>query len=89
MKIQPTQTPSFGMNYTQKIYYDNRFIKHVTDTVHLDNGKKVIISKCYDYGNLTSKLQYLKDEAGNWVKSKLKCYKNGKAVKTITSKKEV
>ena len=88
MRINSMQTYSFGMNYTQKTYYDNRFVRHVTDTVHLDNGKKVIISKCYDYGNLISKLQYLKDEAGNWVKSKLKCYKNGKAVKTITSSAE-
>ena len=89
MQIQPIQmTPGFGLNSTRKIYFDTPLIKRVVDTVHLGNGKKVIISKCYDYGNLISKLQYLKDEAGNWVKSKLKCYKNGKAVKTITSSAE-
>ncbi len=35
------------------------------------------------------KLQSLFSSCGDWIKSKLKYYTNGKAVKTITSKKEV
>lgn len=89
MKIQPTQTtqttPNFGLNVTRKIRFDNETKKRVIDTVHLENGKKLIITKGYDCNTLCYKLQYLKDKAGDWVKSKLRYYSGGKVYRKMES----
>ena len=85
MKIQPTQSPNFGLNVTRKIRFDSAQLKRVVDTVHLENGKKLIITKAYDCNTLCYKLQYLKDKAGDWVRSKLRYYKGGKTVRTMES----
>jgi hypothetical protein len=43
----------------------------------------------YDkFGTLTEKLSYLRDEAGEWVKSKLQIFKNGEVVKTLKGRKK-
>ena len=90
MKIQPIkQTPNFGLNVTRKIRFDSDTLKRVVDTVHFNNGKKLIITKAYDCNTLVSKLQYLKNEAGDWVRSKLQLFRAGKTVRKIESKKEV
>lgn len=85
MKIHPIQSPNFGLNVTRKIRYDSDALKHVIDTVHFENGKKLMITKSYDCNTLCYKLQYLKNEAGEWVKSKLRYYKGRQIIKTQTS----
>lgn len=85
MKIQPTQSPNFGLNVTRKIRFDSAQLKRVVDTVHLENGKKLIITKAYDCNTLCYKLQYLKDKAGDWVRSKLRYYKGRQVIKEMRS----
>ena len=89
LKIQPIQTPSFGLNVTRKIRFDNETKKRIIDTVSLENGKKLIITKGYDCNTLLYKLQYLKNEAGDWIKSKLRYYKGRKVIKELNNEKEV
>ena len=89
MKIQPIQTPSFGLNTARKIRFDGETQKRIIDTVNFDNGKKLIITKAYDCNTLVSKLQYLKNEAGDWIKSKLRYYKGRKVIKELNNEKEV
>jgi hypothetical protein len=88
MKINSVNNQSFGLKRTSTIRYNSNATKTFTDTVHLENGKKVIIAKtCDKFGAMTEKLQYVKDNAGNWVKSKLKFYTGGKVVKEIGGNK--
>lgn len=85
--IQPQQ-PSFGLNTKSVIKYGGFAQKSIDDTVQLSNGKSLRIIKYFDYDKLTQKLYYLKDEAGKWVKSKLKTYKGRQVDKVITSVNE-
>ena len=89
MKIQPVESPNFGLVRQTQIRYTAPYTKVITDTVKLANGKKVIFASTYSGNTLESKLTYLKDAAGQWVKSKLRYYKGGKVVKTLNSEKEV
>ncbi len=90
MRIQPIEnTPNFGLKVTRRIRFDSDTLKRVVDTVHFNNGKKLIITKAYDCNTLVSKLQYLTSEAGDWIKSKLQLFRAGKTVRKIESKKEV
>ena len=68
-----------------KIRFDSDTLKRVVDTVHFNNGKKLIITKAYDCNTLVSKLQYLKNEAGDWVRSKLRYYKGRQVIKEMRS----
>lgn len=89
MKIQPTNQVTFGLNRQTQIRYVTPEVRKVIDTVRLSNRKQVIVSKEYYRGNLSSKLQYLKDAAGEWVKSKLVYYSGNKPAKVIKSEKEM
>ena len=89
MKIQPVESPNFGLVRQTQIRYTAPYTKVITDTVKLANGKKVLFAKTYSGNTLESKLSYLKDAAGQWVKSKLRYYQGGKVVKTLNSEKEV
>lgn len=52
------------------------------------NGKKLDIYFAYSReGKLLHKLYYLSDAVGNWLKSKLKYYKDGKCYKIVRSEK--
>lgn len=82
------QQPSFGLKTQRAIRYHSFTKKSVTDTAYLQNGKSLRITKYFDYGKLTQKLYYLKDEAGKWVKSKLKMYKGRQIDKVLTSVSE-
>lgn len=88
MKIQPVESPNFGLVRQTQIRYTAPYIKVITDTVKLANGKKVLFAKTYSGNTLESKLSYLKDEAGRWVKSKLRYYKSGKVVKEMECKND-
>ena len=92
MKIQPipttsiSKTPPFKCHQgtTEKLRDYGKVIK---DTGFI-NGKKLEIYSAYSKeGKLLHKLYYLADSVGNWLKSKLKYYENGKVVKTIRSER--
>lgn len=101
-RIQP-QEPNFGLKRTIKTLYhfsenghcislngNNSTLcaKTIAETVHLKNGKKLTISKTIDkMGELQEKLYYLRDEMGNWVKSKLQYFKGGRVVKELKGEK--
>lgn len=89
MKLEPISSNTFGLNKQTKIMYTKPYTKIITDTVKLANGKMILYSKTYEGNTLTSKLSYLKNAAGEWVKSRLRYYKGGKVVKTLDSQKEV
>ena len=86
MKIQPVESPNFGLVRQTQIRYTAPYTKVITDTVKLANGKKAIFASTYSGNTLESKLSYLKDAAGKWIKSKLDYFENGKIVKTLISK---
>lgn len=81
MRIEPTQQ-TFGLKTQRTIRYNSLQGKTIIDTAFLKNGKSLRIAKYFEYDKLTQKLYYLKDEAGKWVKSKLKTYK-GNSVNQI------
>ena len=61
--------------------------KVIKDTGFI-NGKKLEIYSAYSReGKLIHKLYYLADSVGNWIKSKLVYYQNGKKFKTIRSER--
>ena len=82
--IRP-QGPAYKMNYSTKIRYDSEGCKRVIDTICLDNGKKLTITKAYCCNTLASKLQYLRDETGRWIKSKLRYYSGRRVARTAVS----
>lgn len=94
MKIQPIPEPhqewwqarSFKCHKgtTEKI---RNYGKIIQDTGFF-KGDKLDIYSAYDKeGNLIHKLYYLSDSVGNWIKSKLKYYTNGKCYKTVWGEK--
>lgn len=92
MKIQPipttniSKTPPFKCHKstTEKI---RDYGKVIQDTGAF-KGYKLDVYSAYDTeGRLIHKLYYLSDSLGNWLKSKLKYYENGKFVKEIRSEK--
>ena len=86
MRVQPTDNINF------KCYKGNKerirdFGKVIQDT-GLINGFKLDIYSAYtNEGELIHKLYYLSDSVGNWIKSKLKYFQNGKCYKTIRSER--
>lgn len=89
MKINAINNQTFGLNRTSIVRYNPNSTKTFSDIAHLENGKKVIIAKTYDkFGVMTEKLQYLKDSAGEWIKSKLQYFEGGKVVKTLKGRKK-
>jgi len=78
MKIQPIQNPNFGIRIKPTkttYYYPNCFVEK---EIGLFKGKEVIISKNFINDKLSSRLIYVKDKAGKWLKSKLKYFEDGK-----------
>ena len=84
MRIEPTQ-PTFGLNTQRVIRYDTPYCKRIVDTVSFDNGKSLRITKYFECDKLTQKLYYLKDQAGKWIKSKLKTYKDNSVNQVLQS----
>ena len=84
MQIQPIQpnNPSFGIYKVTKVTsYGNR------ETGFL-NGHKLDVYTAKEDGILVHKLYYLSDKFGNWIKSKLVYFENGKKVKVIKSERK-
>lgn len=82
MKPQPitTYNPSFGI-------YKITEVKHYgyKDTGFLKNQKLDIYVAKDDEQGIKHKLYYLSDKVGNFIKSKLVYFENGKKVQTIRS----
>ena len=77
MKIEPIQPqqPSFGLNTQRTIQYRGFTQKSIIDTVYLQNGKSLKITKNFNHDRLKEKIYILKDQLGNWIKFKTKNYK--------------
>lgn len=89
MKINSINNSSFGLHRTTRTIYNPNATKTIADIVQLENGKRLTISKTYDkFGVMTDKLQYLKDESGKWIKSKLQYFEGGKVVKILKGGKK-
>lgn len=74
----PPYNPNFGIRVKPtktSHYYPNCFVEK---EVGLFKGKEIIISKNFMNDKLTSRLIYIKDETGKWLKSKLKYLEDGK-----------
>lgn len=84
MRIEPTQQ-TFGLKTQRTIRYNSPISKTIIDTAFLQNGKSLNVAKYFEYDKLTQKLYYLKDEAGKWVKSKLKTYKGNSVNQVLQS----
>ena len=82
---------AFGLNRSAKVLYRPNATKVLVDRVELANGKVITYSKTYDkWGKMTEKLSYLRDTAGEWVKSKLQYFnKDGEVIKTLKGNKNV
>lgn len=82
MKIQPIpqNSPTFGIYLkTTPKYYG-----YITHGVY--RGYPIDIYNAYNNGLLRHKLYYVKNAAGNWLKSKLKVYDKGKCVGVARAK---
>lgn len=80
MKIQPTNPINFG------IYQGTKLTRYGKRDTGIINGKKLDIYTAYENGKVKHKLYYLYDNAGNWIKSKLKYFNDFGELKTIRSK---
>jgi len=82
MKIQPIpqNSPTFGIYIkTTPKYYG-----HITHGAF--KGNTIDIYTAYEGSWIRHKLYYVKNNAGNWVKSKLKSYHKGKCVGVARAK---
>lgn len=90
MKIQPitntntNKTPPFKC-YKGTTKKTNGYTKVIQDTGVLKGNKLDIYSTYTREGKLMHKLYYLTDNAGKWIKSKLKLYSDGKCYKVFRS----
>ena len=80
MKIQQVQqcNPNFEIRIKPtktSYYYPNCYIQN---EVGLFKGREIIISKNFIDDKISSRLIYIKDKTGKWLKSKLKYFEDGK-----------
>lgn len=64
------------------------FGKVIQETGYINKKKLDIYSAYTEDGELIHKLYYLSDHLGNWIKSKLKFFQNGKCIRVIRSKND-
>lgn len=77
MKVQKIQNPNFGIRIKPTktaLYYPNCYVQK---EVGVYRGKEIIITKNFINDKLSSRLIYVKDQAGKWLKSKLKYLEGG------------
>ena len=74
----PPYNPNFGITArpTMKRFYANNC--YIEKDVAQIKDKTIVITRNYLFGKLASKLYYVKDSAGKWIKSKLKYVEDGK-----------
>lgn len=78
MKVDNVNNTNFGIRIkpTKKIPYANNC--YITEDIGFFKDRRISITKNYVNDKLTSVLYYVKDNVGNWVKSKLKYIENDK-----------
>lgn len=82
MRIELTST-NFGIKAYHTTRYDNLMQKRIIDTIYLQNGNTVKITKKFDKDNLVEKVYQLKNNIGDFIKTKIKKYKGNKLIQTI------
>lgn len=82
MKISAVKSPNFGIKYTSRTWQNWDGYATKFDQITLDNGKDLKIYTESKNGEILSKLQYLTDSAGNWIKSKLKDFRHSKVLES-------
>ena len=87
MHVPPITQPTVFRCHTDTTEKIRDYGKVIKDTGFI-NGKKLEIYSAYSReGKLIHKLFYLSDKVGNWIKSKLVYYHDGKKIKTLRSSK--
>ena len=84
MYIEPIQPTSFKCR-KGSVERLRDYGKVITETGIINKKKLDIYTAYTNEGDIIHKLYYLADDVGNWIKSKLKFYKDGKCYKTIRS----
>lgn len=83
MKIQPIQNQTFNSRYKiEKFKCYDKYISH-HEHLYLNNGKKLTVVTEYGENGKETVLQCLYDEAGKWIKSKLRYFKDNKVTRTL------
>lgn len=86
---QPTQQPiQFRMKWSSHSHKTIDGYISKLDEIILDNGKTLKITTESKNGVKETKLQYLLDKTGKWLKSNLTYFSNNKKYKTLRSKNE-
>lgn len=88
MRIQatPPYNPSFGLNRTPVRRIDYRPNCYIEKEIVKLKENTILVSRNYLDNKLSSTLFYVKNKAGNWVKSKLKYIEDG-VLKVIRSER--
>lgn len=78
MRTQPIQSPNFGVRIqpTKVINHNPRV--RVEKEVGFYKDHHITLTKNYLDNQLISRLIYVKDNTGKWLKSKLKYFQDGK-----------
>ena len=81
MKINSINQLTFKMKWSSHTHKTIDGYLSRLDEIILDNGKKLRITTEYKNGIKQTKLQYLIDSTGKWLKSKLYYFKNKKVLR--------
>lgn len=81
----PPKQPTFGMRYNHRVIKTSLHSHKTVDEISLSDGNRVTIQTQYLIGDKFTKLTSLRDKLGNWVKSILRYYSNGKVYKEYKS----
>lgn len=85
---QPTQQPiQFRMKWSSHTHKTIDGYISKMDEIILDNGKILRINTESKNGVKETKLQYLIDKTGKWIKSKLRYFSDNKTTKVLTSER--
>ena len=87
MKVQPIQIPPPFKCHQATTETMKPYGKVIKETGIIKGFKLDVYSAYTREGKLVHKLYYLSDKVGNWVKSKLVYYQNGKKFKTVRSER--
>lgn len=81
MKTNPVYPMTFGMKWSSHTHKTIDGYISKLDEIILDNGKTLRINTEYKNGIKQTKLQYLIDSTGKWLKSKLYYFKDKKVLR--------
>ena len=86
MKVERINSTTFGVRKKEHVRtLGNETIKSVEGTI---NGKKITVYEEYTDNILMSKLHYLSDSLGNFIKLKITQFQDGKKIRTLIRKRK-